>query len=133
MKGKKEEIMEYNDYIVNNINRVAIALSATRRVPPLLRLKLRDVGLWDDILQAAVTAAYDPKIPNSPRAVYNAAQREIYAELRGLGFFRPSPKERRSIDNGFVMREKYCSPAELEIIEEEAIFKILNIKRKEEK
>jgi len=124
--------MTYQDYKIQGLNRVAVALSATRRIPPLLRLELKDVGLWKDILQAAITAAYDPNIPNDPRAVYNAAQREIYKELRGLGFFRPSPKEiREGANNGFIMREEYYSPHDLEITEKEIICKYFGTKRKE--
>ena len=123
--------MKYQDYNKNGLNRVAVALSATRRIPPLLRLRLQDIKLWRDILQAAITAAYDPNIPHDPRAVYNAAQREIYAELRGLGFFRPSPREVKSGAKGFIMREEYYSPHDLEITEKEIICKYLGTKRKE--
>ncbi|MCD6437303.1 MAG: hypothetical protein J7L56_03430 [Halomonas sp.] len=91
----RRQRMTYSDYVVDGINRVAVALSALRRIPVELRLALAREGLWHDISQAAITAAYDPDVPNNPRAIYNAAQREIYNDLRALGWHRLSATQKQ--------------------------------------
>lgn len=96
------------DLVMGDINHTAVSISRAKLLPSGLVMELKKAGLYGDIIAACGMAAVESHRNGLDlRETRNAANRAIYACLRGLGYIR----ERGS--STYTFREDACDPLEM--------------------